>query len=117
MVVDSLVAELYDECIFTQGYFDDLTVLVRDKFESTLGDRMRTAIRIVERWCQERGLKVNPEKTDLILFSRRLSGFDLIGEFRLFGKVIDPGSQVKYLGVILDNKLNWITHVGNKAHP
>ena len=80
-------------------------------YENCMYVCMRTAIRIVERWCQERGLKVNPGKTDLILFSRRLSGFNLIGEFRLFDKVIDPGTQVKYLGVILDNKLNWIAHV------
>lgn len=115
MVVDSLIKKLNEQGIFAQGYSDDLTILVRGKFESTLGDRVRTSMRIVEGWCQESGLKVNPDKTSLVLFSRRYTGFDLVGNFRFFGKNIDLGNQVKYLGVILDRKLNWIAHVKDRA--
>lgn len=73
------------------------------KFESTLGDRVRAAMKIVERWCREKGLKVNPDKTDLVLFTRRHTGSALVGNFRLFGKDIDLSREVKYLGVIIDS--------------
>lgn len=115
IVVDSLIKKLNDEGIFAQGYSDDLTILVRGKFESTLGDSLRVSIRIVEDWCQENGLNVNPKKTDVVLFSRRHKGSNLVGRIRLSGKVIELSSQVKYLGVILDNKLNWIAHVNDKS--
>ena len=41
IVVDSLIRRLNEEGIFAQGYSDDLTILIRGKFESTLGERMR----------------------------------------------------------------------------
>ena len=115
MVIDSLIKRLNDEGFFAQGYSDDLTVLIRGKFESTLGDQMRRSLRIVEEWCRERGLKVSPKKTDLILFSKRLTSSELVVKVRLFCKDVDLGTQVKYLGVILDQKLNWIAHVKDKV--
>ena len=67
------------------------------------------------KWCQEKGLKVNPDKTDIVLFTRRHKGQSLIGEFKLFGKDIKPTVKVKYLGVTLDKRLNWIEHVKDKS--
>jgi ribonuclease HI len=88
---------------------------MRGKFESTLGDRIRRSLKVVEEWCRENGLNVNPTKTELVLFSKRLSGSELVGKIRLFGKDIELASRVKYLGVILDSKLNWIAHVRDRA--
>lgn len=113
--VDSFIGELNEEGIYAQGYSDDLTVLVREKFESTLGDRVRIALEVVERWCIERGLIVNPGKTDLVLFSRRHTGSNLVGTMKLFGANLELSPQVKYLGVTLDSKLNWIAHVEDKG--
>jgi len=103
-----------NEGIFAQGYSDDLTILIRGKFESTLGDRMRYSWRIVEDWCRKNGLKVNPDQTHLVLFSRRCTCQELVGKFRLFDKDIVPG--VKYIGVIIDCKLSWIEQVKDRAH-
>jgi len=115
LVVDSLIAKLNAEGIYAQGYSDDLTILIRGKFESTLGDRVRAGIEIVESWCRDKGLKVNPKKTELVLFSRRRTGSNLVGKFKLFNVQLELSTQVKYLGVILDGKLNWIAHVKDKA--
>lgn len=115
LVVDSLLKRLNENGIFAQGYSDDLTILVRGKFESTLGDRVRMSLKIVEDWCQEKGLRVNPEKSDLVLFSRRRTGSNLVGNARLFGKDVRRSTQVKYLGVTLDSKLNWIAHGEDRA--
>lgn len=52
-------------------------------------------MKIVEEWCRKKGLKVNPNKTDLVLFSRRHTNKELVGKFRLFRKDIRPGTQVK----------------------
>ena len=46
-----------------------------------------------------------------MLFSRRRTGSNLVGKARLFGKDIELSERVKYLGVILYRKLNWIAHV------
>ena len=116
IVVDSLIKKLNESGVHAQGYSDDLTILIRGKFESTLGERMRQLLKIVEKWCLERGLRVNPDKTDLVLFTRRRTCSDQVGRTEFFGKHVELSSQVKYLGVILDSKLNWIAHVKDRSH-
>src|SRR5262249_33989413 len=37
----------------------------------TVSTLMSRAFRLVEKWCKETGLSVNPQKTGLVLFTRR----------------------------------------------
>jgi hypothetical protein len=58
-------------------------------------------------------LSVNPNKTTAILFTknRNLNGFI---KPTLFGCELELQNQVKYLGVILDSKLNWNFHIDHR---
>jgi hypothetical protein len=64
------------------------------------------AINCVENWCREISLSINADKTTMDLFTnnRKIWGFY---NPRLFGTELDMPDQVKYLGVILDRKLDW----------
>lgn len=55
----------------TQAYADDIMVTVRCKHESSIIDRMQHALSIIEKWCEEKWITVNPSKTTLIPFTRR----------------------------------------------
>lgn len=117
MVIDSLLVELNQCGVFTQGYSDDVSSLVCGFSVDTVGDVMRMGLKIVEKWCDDRGLRVNPVKTKLVLFSKRRSGDEnLLGEFYLFDKRLQLSAWVKYLGVIFDNKLTWILHLEDKLN-
>lgn len=61
IVIDSIIKRLIDEGIYAQGYSDDLTIMFKGKF-STLGDRMRTSVKIVEGLCQENGLNARRQR-------------------------------------------------------
>ena len=115
MVIDSLLVELNNGGFFTQGYSDDVSCLICGDFLVTIGDLMRTAMGIVERWCLKNGLIINPVKTKLVLFSRRRND-DVVslGDFVIFGKAVTLRAMVKYLGVTFDNKLTWILHLMDK---
>ncbi|XP_054266992.1 uncharacterized protein LOC128989149 [Macrosteles quadrilineatus] len=67
-------------------------------------DLMNTALRSVGQWCTEVGLSINPSKVAVIPFPRRrdLNG---IGPLRIQDTVLEMQNQVKYLGVVLDRKL------------
>jgi len=65
---------------------------------------MKTALPTVSRWTAEYGLGVNPEKTELILFTSKYKIPSLTLP-KLHQTRLTLSNQVKYLGVILDKKL------------
>ncbi|XP_036322108.1 uncharacterized protein LOC118736115 [Rhagoletis pomonella] len=92
------------------AYADDLAVVVSGKFPQTLCDIMQDRLRLIERWTKEKGLGVNPEKTDLVLFTRKYKIPSL--QLPAIGnKILKLGESAKYLGVVLDKKLNWAQNI------
>ena len=77
-------------------------------------DLMQCMLRRVRSWCSRTGLSVNPDKTELVIFTRKHE----VGDFRapIFGgKRLEMRDSVKYLGVTLDRKLRWGTHLENQV--
>ena len=69
--------------------------------------RVRHAL---ELWCDEVGLSVNPDKTELIALTRKRKLGSLNHIFLGYNSM-----SVKYLGVVLDSRLTWREHVDVKA--
>lgn len=114
LVMDSLLSSLNNIGLYSLGYADDLLILLVGHSEDTLCELMRSAFRIVETWCKDSGLSVNPSKTELVLFTnkRKLPNLRLP---TLCGTTLSLSGEAKYLGVILDKKLNWTKHLEQKA--
>ena len=55
--MDALLRRLNDEGFYSQGYADDFVILFRGAH--------------LDLWCYESGLSVNPEKTELVVFTRK----------------------------------------------
>lgn len=68
----------------------------------------------MEKWCKEVNLFVNASKTEMILFTKRkkIEGFK---NPHIFGNELHLTKQVKYLGIIIDDRLTWKPHVDNKT--
>ncbi len=64
-------------------------------------------------WCSEHQLRVNPSKSEAILFTKKRLSPGL-KPVNLFNQPVPMVNQVKYLGVILDKKLTWKPHIDNK---
>lgn len=97
IIMNKLLQKLHADGFKAIGYADDLTVINQGKYLNTLCDRNQAAVRIVETWCNEVGLKVNPEKSDCIVFTkkRKMDGFKFP---KIFGAEIARSDSVKYLG-------------------
>jgi hypothetical protein len=106
LVVDELLVGLNQRGIYAQGYADDICLLAKGKFPNTISGLMQWALDFVEEWCDGHGLTVNPDKTELVAFTRRrkLPGFF---EPRLYGTTLRLSVSAKYLGVILEARLAW----------
>jgi len=57
---------------------------------------------------------VNPAKVEVVIFTRRRK-LGPLPDLNLFGHILGNKSQVKYLGVILDSRLNWNDHLAVKT--
>ena len=110
MTVDDLLVKLNESGYLAVGYADDIAILISGAYEEVLSSLMSRAFRIVEEWCNASGLSVNPDKTGLILFTRKRKLIALQMP-ELFGVRLKLTDKVKYLGVILDSKLDWREHI------
>ena len=109
LVVDSLLRKLTLLGYDVIGYADDVVLVIRGKFDSTLSDRLQSALNCTLAWCEQEGLTINPTKTVIIPFTNRRK-HDLRPP-TLKGTQLTFSTEVKYLGVILDKKLNWNAHL------
>uniref|UniRef100_A0A1I8I441 non-specific serine/threonine protein kinase n=1 Tax=Macrostomum lignano TaxID=282301 RepID=A0A1I8I441_9PLAT len=95
------------------GYADDVTAIVAGPSPSTLRDLMQSFIRKAESWANDNGLELSEPKTVAIMFTSRLRWN--IRPLQLYGRDIAFAHQTRCLGVILDHRLNWSSHVKAKA--
>jgi hypothetical protein len=70
LVVNDLIARLNMGGVYYQGYAD-ICLLAGGKFPNTVSELMQGALYTVEKWCDEAGLSVNPDKTDLVVFTKK----------------------------------------------
>lgn len=117
IVVDELLVILDNAGIDSQGYADDIAIIVRGKFNNTISEIMQHAFNLVEKWCIETELRINPKKSTIVLFTKSRSRENLTKP-TLFGELVDFSNEVKFLGITLDDKLRWNSHLDkviNKA--
>jgi Reverse transcriptase (RNA-dependent DNA polymerase). len=109
LIVDDLIARLNRGGIYTQGYTDDICLLVVGKFPDMSGN-MQWARHTIETRYNEVRLLINPDKTGLVVFTRKrkLPGFF---ESHLFGIALRRSMLNRNLGVILEYWLTWREHV------
>ncbi|MEX7539333.1 hypothetical protein SGI37_20165, partial [Providencia rettgeri] len=83
------------------------------KFVRTVFELGQRALNIVEKWCRDHNLSVNPAKTVIVPFTKKTN---LAGALQLSlkGESLNLSTSVKYLGVILDKRLTWNGHLNTK---
>lgn len=112
LVVNSLIILLKSKGFHVVAYADDfaITITSNSKLQSVLPDKLREAMKIVEKWCQETKLDVNPDKTYFMRHTRKGRNLKL-NNIKLNGKNIAEVQELKYLGVTIDSKLAWTNHI------
>lgn len=110
LVVNELLERLNNLGYYTQGYADDIVILIQGKYLNTISEVMQSALKLVENWCSKVNLVVNPTKTTLIPFTRKRK-LEALKPPYFFGNFLEMKEEVKYLGVTLDSKLTWNPHL------
>ena len=66
-------------------------------------------------WLDDNKILWNVSKTELIIFKPKRKLLDFTMKIKLNGKRLYPTDSVKYLGVKIDSKLDWKSHVNATA--
>ena len=106
VVVNELLNSMSNSGIKVIAYADDVGVICQGKYPQTLCEIMDNALSILSEWAIICGLGVNPNKTELVLFTRKYKISKLIPP-KLNNTNIIFSESAKYLGITFDKKLNW----------
>ena len=87
-----------DTTLSTTGFdYNELVQLTNDEFNN------------ISQWTNLNQLTLNTDKTELMLITNR--SFDANLDFRFQNDIINPKTNCKFLGMILDNKLTFRNHI------
>ena len=94
------------------GYADDCSALYGGPRLDHAISRLQKMLDSLTAWGKRCGLRFNPEKSVAVVFSRRRKLPPRA--LQIDGKDIPYKQEAKYLGVTLDSKLLWNTHINDK---
>lgn len=110
LVADEALEALPDRC-YVQAYADDLIVMVPGKDREEIERRGNRALRKMKEWADRFKMTFNPQKVEVmpITFGGRFKegGKPIL---RLGGESLKNVTEMKYLGVIWDEKLSFTQH-------
>ena len=110
MVVDEALRLQLPVGVKLQAFADEIIISKRGINQQQIEKHLQIACNWIIQWGSKNYLTFSAQKTELITFSRKhrtLSNLTII----VNDVVITPKSSVKYLGVILDQKLKWREHI------
>lgn len=102
--------QLFDANIIKILQFaDDICIYSEDQNIDTCNEQLEQALEQVNKWTYNLGLTVSEQKTTICTFTRKR--FSPPASIQLANYSLPYKSNVKFLGVYLDAKLNWKQHI------
>ena len=97
--------------LYTILYADDTCVLLNGKDLNNLIQSMNTELDLLSTWLKSNKFSLNTHKTFFQLFHRARMKTNNSVNIIVDKCVLNKVTSIKYLGVIIDHKLNWIEHI------
>lgn len=94
-------------------FADDTLMVAEGKTIPELEVRANEAVETVTRWIEQAGLCLSVEKTEAVLFTHRYKYTP--PRILLKGEELDLGKTMKYLGLVIDDRLMYGPHLKNAA--
>ena len=96
-------------------FADDIAVQGSGKNEILAVQKVQRAVDDIEGWCRRWRVKLNGDKSNLVIISRKHKKLDENLCVLLFNDVVRPVSKAKFLGVEIDSSLRFKDHIHELA--
>ena len=91
-------------------FADDTNLLVIGKTQKQLQKHMNIDLKLLYKWLIANKISLNCSKTELIIFHGTSTDINFEYKIKINGHKLMPTNYLRYLGVILDDKLNGEYH-------
>ena len=92
-------------------FADDTNLVCSSKNLKRLRKDLNKDLDLLYDWLCANRISINTGKTEFIVFRPPRHNLDVRLTLKLNQKKLFESSKIKYLGLILDNKLNWKPHI------
>ena len=92
-------------------FADDTSLSLASKNLALIKKQMNKELKNVFDWLVDNKLTLNISKSKYMLISKTKKIFQSDFQIKLDGKTLERCSEYKYLGVFIDEKLNWKRHI------
>ena len=91
------------------AYADDTQLIITAKTLPKLKEKIQTAIQTAQKWFKTNGMKINSDKTNILIFNTHPETKNLKIEIEHNGKMIEKSSEphIEILGIFIDQELSW----------
>lgn len=103
-----LLLNLTKNNIFNIAFADDLAIVLEGRSMNELQKTFEGAVLVIENWCRSAGLRLSVEKSQIL----NLGKCEPVQcDLTIDGKQVPVSDKIKYLGVMLDARLEWNEHI------
>ena len=95
--------------LIVASYADDVALIVKSGKANLAQEYLQSAITKITKWYRTNRIQLNADKTVLTLFTRNYEPPSL--KLKINSQIIQSSNEAKYLGVILDSKLKFSSHI------
>ena len=108
-----LDGRMVNEDPLVNGFADDVNTVVEGTDPVTVQLSAQWAVDQIAKWVQEAGLELSPAKSVAVFFTRSRD-VEPPSNIHIGGQELERQPQARYLGVTLDQKLNFRAHIDKK---
>lgn len=94
-------------------FADDTSIRCTNDNVTTTKQHIQQHLNILQQYYNKWKIRVNPQKSESIIFTRKRKLEDTPTHLLLDGEQIRPVTSIKYLGITIQNNLKFNTHCSN----
>ena len=95
-------------------FADDFSLSIRSNNPNRSHRLLQETLQRIETWSNENGFRFSSTKTKMIIFRKNRSS-PSSPKLKLYGHLIPIHSELKFLGLLFDNRLSWIPRIYPKS--